>query len=294
MGPEGAVNIIYRRDLAESPTPDERRAKLIDDYKARFANPYTAAERGYIDDVIVAARDAPEAHQRARDAADQARAGPEAQARQHPAVVRVVVAAALAVLVCAAPAGAVEVFADRGGTMIDGVAAFPENTLPAFRHAARAGTALEFNLRTTRTVRLARHPLAAERFDGRPHGAVGPTPTTRRPSRRHCRADWPGARKTTRVPTLRAVLGVASRNWTPVMVEIKSIDEARIVTETLRGARLPQRFVIVQSFIPQALRIAQHRWPGVPTALLSTNGGRGDWPCAAPCTASPTSPRAGR
>jgi propionyl-CoA carboxylase beta chain len=52
MGPEGAVNIIYRRDLAKSPTPDERRAKLIDDYKAHFANPYSAAERGYIDDVI--------------------------------------------------------------------------------------------------------------------------------------------------------------------------------------------------------------------------------------------------
>jgi propionyl-CoA carboxylase beta chain len=53
MGPEGAVNIIYRRDIAKSPTPDTRRQKLIDDYKARFANPYTAAERGYIDDVIV-------------------------------------------------------------------------------------------------------------------------------------------------------------------------------------------------------------------------------------------------
>jgi propionyl-CoA carboxylase beta chain len=53
MGPEGAVNIIYRRDIGKSPTPDERRGKLIDDYKARFANPYTAAERGYVDDVIV-------------------------------------------------------------------------------------------------------------------------------------------------------------------------------------------------------------------------------------------------
>jgi propionyl-CoA carboxylase beta chain len=52
MGPEGAVNIIYRRDIAQSPTPEERRAKLIADYKSRFANPYTAAERGYIDDVI--------------------------------------------------------------------------------------------------------------------------------------------------------------------------------------------------------------------------------------------------
>jgi propionyl-CoA carboxylase beta chain len=53
MGPEGAVNIIHRRDIATSPTPDERRNRLIDDYKARFANPFSAAERGYIDDVIV-------------------------------------------------------------------------------------------------------------------------------------------------------------------------------------------------------------------------------------------------
>jgi propionyl-CoA carboxylase beta chain len=53
MGPEGAVNIIYRRDIAASPTPDERRSTLIADYKAHFANPYSAAERGYLDDVIV-------------------------------------------------------------------------------------------------------------------------------------------------------------------------------------------------------------------------------------------------
>ena len=53
MGPEGAVNIIHRRDIQTSPTPEERREKLIGDYKARFANPYSAAERGYIDDVII-------------------------------------------------------------------------------------------------------------------------------------------------------------------------------------------------------------------------------------------------
>jgi len=53
MGPEGAVNIIHRRDIQSSPTPEERREKLIGDYKARFANPYSAAERGYIDDVII-------------------------------------------------------------------------------------------------------------------------------------------------------------------------------------------------------------------------------------------------
>jgi propionyl-CoA carboxylase beta chain len=53
MGPDGAVNIIHRRDIAQSPTPAERRQKLIGDYKARFANPYSAAERGYVDDVLI-------------------------------------------------------------------------------------------------------------------------------------------------------------------------------------------------------------------------------------------------
>jgi propionyl-CoA carboxylase beta chain len=52
MGPEGAVNIIYRRQLAASKAPAKRREQLMDDYRARFANPYSAAERGYIDDVI--------------------------------------------------------------------------------------------------------------------------------------------------------------------------------------------------------------------------------------------------
>jgi propionyl-CoA carboxylase beta chain len=52
MGPEGAVNIVFRKELEEADDPDARRAELIADYKAQFANPYTAAERGYVDDVI--------------------------------------------------------------------------------------------------------------------------------------------------------------------------------------------------------------------------------------------------
>src|ERR687885_323993 len=52
MGPEGAVNIIYRRDIQSSPTPEQRREKLMQDNKARSATPYPAAERGYIDAVI--------------------------------------------------------------------------------------------------------------------------------------------------------------------------------------------------------------------------------------------------
>ncbi|MDQ6784990.1 MAG: acyl-CoA carboxylase subunit beta [Actinomycetota bacterium] len=52
MGPQGAVDIVYRRELAESADPASRRAELVEEYTERFANPYLAAERGYIDDVI--------------------------------------------------------------------------------------------------------------------------------------------------------------------------------------------------------------------------------------------------
>src|SRR5690606_35558809 len=52
MGPEGAVNIIFRRELAEAEDPDARRDALVAEYRAKFANPYVAAGRGYVDDVI--------------------------------------------------------------------------------------------------------------------------------------------------------------------------------------------------------------------------------------------------
>ena len=59
MGPEGAVNIVFRRELDAADDPETRRAELIADYKERFANPYTAAERGYVDDVIEPRRTRP-------------------------------------------------------------------------------------------------------------------------------------------------------------------------------------------------------------------------------------------
>jgi acetyl-CoA carboxylase carboxyltransferase component len=59
MGPEGAVNIVFRHELAEADDPEARREELIADYKERFANPYTAAERGYVDDVIEPRRTRP-------------------------------------------------------------------------------------------------------------------------------------------------------------------------------------------------------------------------------------------
>jgi propionyl-CoA carboxylase beta chain len=51
-GPDAAANIIFRREIEASSDPDARRKELIADYKERFANPYIAASRGFVDDVI--------------------------------------------------------------------------------------------------------------------------------------------------------------------------------------------------------------------------------------------------
>jgi len=52
MGAEGAVNIIFRKDIAASANPEETRRKLVADYEEKFSNPYRAANLGYIDDII--------------------------------------------------------------------------------------------------------------------------------------------------------------------------------------------------------------------------------------------------
>ncbi|WP_433624732.1 acyl-CoA carboxylase subunit beta [Halomicrococcus sp. NG-SE-24] len=52
MGPKGAVNVLYSDELDAAEDPDERRDELIDEYRDQFANPYTAADRGFVDDVI--------------------------------------------------------------------------------------------------------------------------------------------------------------------------------------------------------------------------------------------------
>ncbi len=52
MGAEGAANIIYRREIERSPDPAATRAQKIEEYKKRFDNPYVAAAKGYIDDVV--------------------------------------------------------------------------------------------------------------------------------------------------------------------------------------------------------------------------------------------------
>jgi glycerophosphoryl diester phosphodiesterase len=184
----------------------------------------------------------------------------------------ILVAAAVAALIAAGPAAALDVFAHRGGPLVDGWAAFPENTLPAFRSAARAGTGLELDVRLS----LDRVPLVI-------HDATFDRTTTCRgfvavrdsgSVRKRCRAPWPATGRTTTVPTLGQVLAVAARHAVPAMVEIKGDGDARAVVDAIRRSPLPRRLVIVQSFSPRALDVAARRWPGVPTALLSTHAER--------------------
>jgi acetyl-CoA carboxylase carboxyltransferase component len=52
MGPQGAVEVLHRREIQSAADPVARKKELVDDYTERYANPYLAAERGFVDDVI--------------------------------------------------------------------------------------------------------------------------------------------------------------------------------------------------------------------------------------------------
>ncbi|MDR2886691.1 MAG: methylmalonyl-CoA carboxyltransferase [Bacteroidales bacterium] len=52
MGPEGAANIIFRREIATAPDPNQMRKTKVEEYKTKFANPYVAAAKGYVDAII--------------------------------------------------------------------------------------------------------------------------------------------------------------------------------------------------------------------------------------------------
>ena len=52
MGPEGAVNIVFRNEIETSENPTFQKDKLTEEYREKVANPFTAASRGFIDDII--------------------------------------------------------------------------------------------------------------------------------------------------------------------------------------------------------------------------------------------------
>ena len=82
MGPKGAVEIIFRADLGDAAAIEAR----TEEYREKFANPFVAASRGFIDDVIQPRDTRRAALPRPRHAARQATDEPTQKARQHPAV----------------------------------------------------------------------------------------------------------------------------------------------------------------------------------------------------------------
>jgi len=59
MGADGAVNILFRKELKEAQDPKADRERLVAEYREKFANPYNAASGGHIDDVIIPAETRP-------------------------------------------------------------------------------------------------------------------------------------------------------------------------------------------------------------------------------------------
>jgi len=59
MGAEGAVNIVFKKEIEQAGDPTARKAELITEYREKFSTPYAAAERGFIDDVIEPAETRP-------------------------------------------------------------------------------------------------------------------------------------------------------------------------------------------------------------------------------------------
>ena len=205
-------------------------------------------------------------------------------------VLAALLTAACALLAAATPASAViQVHAHRGGSYVDGAPAFAENTMPAFRRAADDGFVLELDVKLTRD----RVPLVIhdDTFD-RTTTCTGPVALlTAAQVAEQCRADVLGspgnadglpvrpAEEPVPVPTLAEVLAFARDREVRVNVEIKNQPTdndfdpapqpayARDVLDVVTRSQIPPSLVIIQSFWPANLDVAEGR--GFDTSVLT-------------------------
>ncbi len=196
-----------------------------------------------------------------------------------------------AVLACATSAAAAVpasfIHAHRGGPYVNGTAAYPENTLPAFAAAADAGYVLELDVKLTADkVPLVIHDASFDRTTN----CTGPIKAkTAADIAANCRADvlgvpgtlpsTPIANPTEPVPTLAQVLALAVSKGARINVEIKNVPTdsdfdvgstyANLVLNDLIASGIDRSRAIVQSFWPPNLQVAKRRWPGVQTSYLT-------------------------
>jgi glycerophosphoryl diester phosphodiesterase len=192
----------------------------------------------------------------------------------------------------AAQAATPQIVAHRGGTLAAGVPVYPENTLPAFRNAAKHGWVLEFDVSLTADrVPVVIHDDRLDRVSNC-EGMV--KDFTAAQLREQCWVDVLGSGGTTapnpnrtHIPTLAQVLRLAARHGATVSPEIKNIppttqDEvlgeddfdltpgfATAVAEALRHSGFPQERMIVQSFWPPNLDVAASILPGAQLSFLT-------------------------
>ncbi len=201
---------------------------------------------------------------------------------------RFVLALFLGLLLAPAASAAPSLHAHRGGTTVDGRPLFAEETLPAFRNAARDGFVLEVDAKLTRDrVPVAIHDATLDRTTD----CTGEVRSFTVAALRRCRPDVegsPGSGLPTRrvspqgsIATIAEVLDYARRAGAEVNLEIKNVPTdpdfdptgayANRVMDVVLSSRLPRKQLLVQSFIPDNLDVARRRMPGVATSLLSLN-----------------------
>jgi glycerophosphoryl diester phosphodiesterase len=183
----------------------------------------------------------------------------------------------LAVLLVAAPpalAALPDIHAHRGGTLVKGKPKFGEESLAAYRNAARNGFVLEVDAKLTADgVPVAIHDATLDRTTN----CSGEVRSFTRKAMRGCRIDFPAGRPA-RVLTIRSLLEFAKRTGSRVNLEIKNVPTdpdydstpayANKVMDAVIASGIPRRQLIVQSFISANLDVARQRLPGVTTSLL--------------------------
>lgn len=194
----------------------------------------------------------------------------------------------LVALVCAPVAGAAvpDIHAHRGGTVLNGKPRYADESIRAYKRAARHGFVFEVDAKLTEDgVPVAIHDATLDRTTN----CTGEVRTFTYAELGGCRTDVLGspgsplptrpASRTEPIPRIADVLEVARRTGADVNLEIKNVPTdpdydttpafANRVMDAVVASRLPRRQLIIQSFIPANLDVARQRLPGVATSLLS-------------------------
>lgn len=195
----------------------------------------------------------------------------------------------LALALVAAPtasAATPEIHAHRGGTVVKGKPRYAEESLAAFKQAARHGFVLEVDAKLTEDrVPVAIHDATLERTTN----CSGEVRTFSLAELAGCRTDVLGspgsplptrpAARPARIATIARVLRFARRTGAEVNLEIKNVPTdpdydsttafANRVMDIVVASRIPRRQLIVQSFVPASLDVARQRLPRVRTSLLA-------------------------